>query len=82
MICLFVGMISQILFLPKIIFRENDVMKNCTMNSSIVFSIQTSPLKAICLIVAIPNQMNSVHHFSPLSPNNLVHLTEIFMASI
>lgn len=45
MICLFLGIISQIPFLPKIIFRENDVMKNCTMTRSVVFFVtQTSLL--------------------------------------
>lgn len=71
--CLFVGIISQILFLPKMIFRQNDVMKNCTLSRSIVFSIQTSPVKVNWLLIAIPNQMNSVHRFSSLFPNNLVH---------
>lgn len=73
MICLFVGIISQILFLPKIAFRENDVMKNCTTNRSVVFSIQTSPLRIIDWLLLYPNQVNSVHHFSSLCPNNLIH---------
>lgn len=32
------------------------------MNRSIVFSIPASPVKDDWLIVAVPNQMNSVHH--------------------
>ena len=70
--CLFVGIISQIFFLPKIVFRQNDVMKNCTMNRSIVFPFKRHCSRVIDCLLLIPNQMNSVHRF-PLFPNSLVH---------
>lgn len=56
-------------------------MKNYTVIRSIFHSDFT--FKDNWLIVATPNQVNSVHHFSSLSPNIFVHLdSEIFMASV
>lgn len=70
--CLFTGIISQIPFLPKMIFKQNDVMKNCTMNRSIVFSIQMSPFKDDWLLLYQIGWTLFIT-FSSLFPNNLVH---------